>query len=117
MSTITLASVSRPSLVASVTATATATTSTNPAASSSAGHVATEHHLEQLDVAAELRADGDQPFPIDRRAVKDVVQEKLGVRVDRVSFLSAGTFHKASRTTQHTRVCVCVCVYGTCIDG
>ena len=53
-----------------------------------------EQQLEELDIEAELRADGDQPFPIDRRAIKDVVQEKLGVRVERVAFLSAGTFHK-----------------------
>ncbi|KAF8590746.1 hypothetical protein K439DRAFT_1381529 [Ramaria rubella] len=54
-----------------------------------------ESGLDQLDVEAELRADGEHPFPIDRRLVKEVVQQKLGVRVERVRFLSAGTFHKA----------------------
>lgn len=53
-----------------------------------------EQELEELDIQAELRADGDQPFPIDRRMIKEVVLEKLCVRVERVSFLSAGTFHK-----------------------
>lgn len=53
-----------------------------------------ELELERLDIEAESRADGDHPFPVDRRAIKEVVLDKLGVRVERVSFLSAGTFHK-----------------------
>ena len=49
---------------------------------------------DELERDAELRADGELPFPVDRRAVRDVVQDRLGVRIERVSFLSAGTFHK-----------------------
>ncbi|KIJ42399.1 hypothetical protein M422DRAFT_31342 [Sphaerobolus stellatus SS14] len=56
---------------------------------------ASEEYDEQRDIQRELRADGENPFPISRKAVRDVVADKLGVRVDRVVFLSSGTFHKA----------------------
>ncbi|EAU81509.2 protein kinase subdomain-containing protein PKL/CAK/Fmp29 [Coprinopsis cinerea okayama7 len=37
----------------------------------------------------------ETPFEVDRRLLKDVVREKMGVEVGRIKFLSAGTFHKA----------------------
>jgi len=49
---------------------------------------------EERDKERELRADGENPFPICRKVVADVVGDKLGVRVERVVFLSSGTFHK-----------------------
>ncbi|KAF8189412.1 hypothetical protein BJ912DRAFT_966855 [Pholiota molesta] len=39
------------------------------------------------------------PFEVDRKILKDVVREKMGVEVGRIRFLSAGTFHKAYLVT------------------
>ncbi|KAF9479473.1 hypothetical protein BDN70DRAFT_690228 [Pholiota conissans] len=39
------------------------------------------------------------PFEVDRKILKDVIREKMGVEVGRIRFLSAGTFHKAYLVT------------------
>lgn len=52
--------------------------------------------LEHEDRAKERKADNalrDTPrFEVDRKLLKDVVREKMGVDVGRITFLSAGTF-------------------------
>ncbi|TFK47484.1 hypothetical protein OE88DRAFT_1810963 [Heliocybe sulcata] len=42
---------------------------------------------------------GAAPFDVDRRALKNVVEEKMETPVGRIQFLSAGTFHKAYSIT------------------
>ncbi|KAG8867920.1 hypothetical protein FRC20_004541 [Serendipita sp. 405] len=51
--------------------------------------------MDALDRVKEILADGDHPFPVDRRILKEVIRSKLGQDVQRVKFLSSGTFHKA----------------------
>lgn len=52
--------------------------------------------IEHEDRKRERKADSDAtlrgatPFEVDRRVLKDVVREKIGVEVGRISFLSAG---------------------------
>ncbi|KAF8799492.1 hypothetical protein BYT27DRAFT_7120349 [Phlegmacium glaucopus] len=59
--------------------------------------------IEHADRKKERKADaalhGATPFEVDRRVLKDVVREKMGVDVGRITFLSAGTFHKAYLVT------------------
>ncbi|KIK70042.1 hypothetical protein GYMLUDRAFT_213098 [Collybiopsis luxurians FD-317 M1] len=59
--------------------------------------------IEHADRKAERKADaafhGALPFEVDRKLLKDVVREKMGVEVVRIKFLSAGTFHKAYLVT------------------
>ncbi|KAH9049328.1 hypothetical protein EDB84DRAFT_1433717 [Lactarius hengduanensis] len=66
--------------------------------------------LEQADRKREAKADsavhGAQPFLVDRSLLRDVVKEKLGCRVGRITFLNSGhapgiigTFHKAYSVT------------------
>lgn len=53
------------------------------------------------DRERERRADGDHPFEVDRRVLREIVQDKMHeflgepVRVTSIRFLSSGTFHKA----------------------
>ncbi|KAG8810321.1 hypothetical protein FRC17_002980 [Serendipita sp. 399] len=54
-----------------------------------------EDPMDALDRVKEILADGDHPFPVDRKILKDVIRSKLGQDVKRVKFLSSGTFHKA----------------------
>ncbi|KAJ8073384.1 hypothetical protein PM082_011659 [Marasmius tenuissimus] len=55
--------------------------------------------VEQEDRKREAKMDaalhGAIPFEVDRRVLKDVVREKMGMEVARIEFLSSGTFHKA----------------------
>ncbi|KAF8157135.1 hypothetical protein B0H34DRAFT_712357 [Crassisporium funariophilum] len=64
--------------------------------------------IEHADRKKERKADaalhGATPFEVDRRVLKDVVREKMGVEVGRITFLSAGTFHKAYLVTLVDRV-------------
>ncbi|PPR03721.1 hypothetical protein CVT24_007369 [Panaeolus cyanescens] len=59
--------------------------------------------IEHADRKKERKADaalhGATPFEVDRKVLKDVVREKMGVEVGRIAFLSAGTFHKAYLVT------------------
>ncbi|KAF9442889.1 hypothetical protein P691DRAFT_680623 [Macrolepiota fuliginosa MF-IS2] len=53
--------------------------------------------IEHEDRGRERKADvvllrSAAPFEVDRRVLKDVVREKMGVEVGRIRFLSAGTF-------------------------
>ncbi|KAF8734955.1 Phosphotransferase enzyme family, partial [Rhizoctonia solani] len=47
------------------------------------------------DERREAKADGDNPFPIDRNILRTVIREKLGCEPSHIKFLSSGTFHKA----------------------
>lgn len=42
------------------------------------------------DILREIRADGDNPFPIDRTVLKKVVEKKMAAQVEAISFLSSG---------------------------
>jgi hypothetical protein len=59
--------------------------------------------LEHADRKAEREADAafhrEVPFEVDRRVLKDVVQEKMGMEVGRITFLSAGASYCFSRET------------------
>lgn len=56
--------------------------------------------IEHADRKSEAKADaavhGAPPFQVDRKLLKDIVQEKMGEDVVRIKFLGAGTFHKVS---------------------
>lgn len=54
-----------------------------------------EHEDRKREKNADASLRGAAPFEVDRRALKDVVREKIGLEVGRIRFLSAGTFHKA----------------------
>ncbi|KAG8936460.1 hypothetical protein FRC02_001878 [Tulasnella sp. 418] len=43
------------------------------------------------DILRELRADGENPFPIDRNQLRKLVNKKLNARVETIAFLSSGT--------------------------
>jgi hypothetical protein len=49
-----------------------------------------EDPLDALDKVKEILADGDHPFPIDRRTLRDVMRNKMGQEVERIKFLSSG---------------------------
>src|SRR6266404_3357534 len=53
--------------------------------------------LEKADRMREAKADtavhGAQPFHVDRNLLRDVVKEKLGYRVGRITFLNSGASH------------------------
>ncbi|KAG9097793.1 hypothetical protein FS749_005488 [Ceratobasidium sp. UAMH 11750] len=53
------------------------------------------HGHDVDDERREARADGDNPFPIDRAVLRQIVREKLGCEPTHIKFLSSGTFHKA----------------------
>ncbi|KAG9075328.1 hypothetical protein FRC06_010147, partial [Ceratobasidium sp. 370] len=53
------------------------------------------HGHDADDERREARADGDNPFPIDRAVLRQIVREKLGCEPAHIKFLSSGTFHKA----------------------
>lgn len=50
-------------------------------------------NYEQADRKREAKADtahGVQPFLVDRNLLRDVIREKLGCRVGRITFLNSG---------------------------
>ncbi|CAE6480218.1 unnamed protein product [Rhizoctonia solani] len=47
------------------------------------------------DERREAKADGDNPFPVDRNVLRTIIREKLGCEPLHIKFLSSGTFHKA----------------------
>ncbi|RDB27484.1 hypothetical protein Hypma_003863 [Hypsizygus marmoreus] len=54
-----------------------------------------EHADRKREAKADAAQHGATPFQVDRRVLKDVVRESTGIDVGRITFLSAGTFHKA----------------------
>jgi hypothetical protein len=56
-----------------------------------------EHEDRRRERKADTTLRGAAPFEVDRRVLKDVVREKMGVEVGRIKFLSAGMFQPGSR--------------------
>ena len=55
-----------------------------------------EHADRKLEAKADATAHSSPPFQVDRKLLKDIVQEKMSEDVVRIKFLGAGTFHKVS---------------------
>jgi hypothetical protein len=49
-----------------------------------------EHADRELERKADAALHGTTPFQVDRRVLKDVVRENMGVDVGRITFLSSG---------------------------
>ena len=49
-----------------------------------------EHQDRKAEKKADAALHGATPFEVDRKLLKDVVREKMGVEVGRIRFLSAG---------------------------
>lgn len=49
-----------------------------------------EHEDRKAEKKADAALHGATPFEVDRKLLKDVVREKMGVEVGRIKFLSAG---------------------------
>ncbi|KAI0372046.1 hypothetical protein BV20DRAFT_940941 [Pilatotrama ljubarskyi] len=66
-------------------------------------HLVWDWDIEHADRQAERKADaavhGAIPFEVDRKLLKDIVQERMGAEVARIKFLGAGTFHKGYLVT------------------
>lgn len=60
------------------------------------GRVEWDWDVEHADRAREREADAAvhtaQPFQVDRRVLKDVVQEKMGEEVGRIRFMGSGAY-------------------------
>ena len=56
-----------------------------------------EDPTDALDRVKEILADGDHPFPIDRKILKEVMRSKMGQDVLRIKFLSSGMFIRLAR--------------------
>lgn len=56
-----------------------------------------EHADRKREAKADAALHGATPFQVDRRVLKDVVHEKAGIEVGKITFLSAGEsgFHMA----------------------
>ncbi|KDR72747.1 hypothetical protein GALMADRAFT_73666 [Galerina marginata CBS 339.88] len=78
-------------------------TPTAPASTTPQPPLAWDWAVEHADRKRERKADaalhGATAFEVDRKLLKDVVREKMGVEVGRIEFISAGTFHKAYLVT------------------
>ncbi|KAL4253046.1 hypothetical protein ABKN59_002248 [Abortiporus biennis] len=58
-----------------------------------------EHEDRKLEAKADAAIHGAAPFQVDRKLLRDIVQEKSGAEVARIKFLGAGTFHKGYLVT------------------
>lgn len=47
---------------------------------------------EEDDKRAEIRADAERPFPVDRELLKDIILQHMLLPVVRMQFLSSGTY-------------------------
>ncbi|KZV98634.1 hypothetical protein EXIGLDRAFT_727361 [Exidia glandulosa HHB12029] len=52
-------------------------------------------HDDHDDREREAAADGPHPLQVDRRIMREIVEDKTGSSVRTIKFLSSGTFHKA----------------------
>ncbi len=50
-----------------------------------------EHEDRKREARADASIHGAQPFQVDRKLLKDIVYEKMGVEVVRIRFLGAGS--------------------------
>lgn len=55
----------------------------------------TEHADRKKEQKADAALHGATPFEVDRRVLKDIVREKMGVDTGRITFLSAGELFRA----------------------
>ncbi|KJA21523.1 hypothetical protein HYPSUDRAFT_202873 [Hypholoma sublateritium FD-334 SS-4] len=60
---------------------------------------AVEHEDRKRERKSDAASHEPTPFEVDRKILKDVVREKMGVEVGRIRFLNSGTFHKAYLVT------------------
>lgn len=56
-----------------------------------------EHEDRKQERKADASLRGAAPFEVDRRVLKDVVRERMGVEVGRIKFMSAGKPYRALR--------------------
>ncbi|KAL7284120.1 hypothetical protein ACG7TL_001401 [Trametes sanguinea] len=63
-----------------------------------------EHADRQEERKADAAVHGAIPFEVDRKLLKDIVQERMGAEVARIKFLGAGTFHKVSARISRLRL-------------
>jgi len=52
-----------------------------------------EHTDRKREAIADAAVHGSIPYQVDRRVLKDVVREKTGLDVGRITFLGAGELH------------------------
>lgn len=63
-----------------------------------------EHADRKREAIADAAVHGSTPYQVDRRVLKDVVREKTGIDVGRITFLGAGELHplvRASHSLAH----------------
>lgn len=53
-----------------------------------------EHADRKLEAKADSAIRDAPPFQVDRKLLKDIVQEKMGANVARIKFLGAGTYKR-----------------------
>lgn len=56
----------------------------------------TEHADRRRETQMDTAVHHVQPFQVDRRVLKDVVREKIGIEVARIVFLNAGKSYRTS---------------------
>lgn len=49
-----------------------------------------EHEDRRREATADANMHGAPPFEVDRKVLKDVVREKMGVEVGRITFMNSG---------------------------
>ncbi|KAM5533904.1 hypothetical protein V8D89_012444 [Ganoderma adspersum] len=59
----------------------------------------TEHEDRRAEAKADAAVHNATPFQVDRKLLKDIVQERMGTQVARIKYLGAGTFHKGYLVT------------------
>ncbi|KAI1798114.1 hypothetical protein LXA43DRAFT_9309 [Ganoderma leucocontextum] len=73
-----------------------------------------EHEDRRAEAKADAAVHNATPFQVDRKLLKDIVQERMGSQVARIKFLGAGTFHKDGQVAVLDRCSALrptVCVY------
>jgi hypothetical protein len=55
-----------------------------------------EHEDRRKEAQADAKMHGAQPFEVDRKILKDVVREKMGAEVGKITFLSSGEHQRAA---------------------
>ncbi|KAJ8502027.1 hypothetical protein ONZ45_g11918 [Pleurotus djamor] len=76
---------------------------------------AIEHEDRRKESKADATVNGFAPFQVDRRVLKDVVKEKMGVDVGRITFLSSGKqyHHTGNSGTPLLTSAICFTYAGT----
>ena len=58
---------------------------------------ALEHEDRKKEAKADASVHGAPPFQVDRKLLKDIVREKMGIDVARITYLGAGVYYVADR--------------------